>query len=240
MTVPDRRGTSRRMPGRAVFLLALGVTLAVTAGVAVYAAQPDDDFGAPAVTSLISGAPSAAAASTAAPAATPGSASAVRVPVTDGALRAAAEKPPTRLRIPALDLDAVVDAVGIDARTGEFAVPPSVDRVGWYRFGPGFSAGAGSIVIAGHVDSAAEGDGAFFRLGSLSAGDTMTLGAGGRTRSFEVVARERYAKTAIPLEKYFARDGATRLTLITCGGPFDPKTRHYRDNVVVTAVARSA
>jgi hypothetical protein len=53
--------------------------------------------------------------------------------------------------------------------------------------------------------------------------------------SFAVVARERYAKTAIPLEKYFARDGAVRLTLITCGGRFDPKTRHYQDNVVVTA-----
>jgi hypothetical protein len=25
------------------------------------------------------------------------------------------------------------------------------------------------------------------------------------------------------------------LTLITCGGPFDARTRHYRDNVVVTA-----
>jgi hypothetical protein len=64
------------------------------------------------------------------------------------------------------------------------------------------------------------------------------VGTAGKAREFEVVARERYAKTAIPLEKYFARDGAVRLTLITCGGPFDPGTRHYRDNVVVTAVHR--
>jgi hypothetical protein len=33
----------------------------------------------------------------------------------------------------------------------------------------------------------------------------------------------------------FARDGLLRLRLITCDGPFDAKTRHYRDNVVVTA-----
>jgi hypothetical protein len=64
----------------------------------------------------------------------------------------------------------------------------------------------------------------------------MTLaGPGGADRAFEVVARERYSKTRIPLDKYFARDGAPRLTLITCGGPFDSRTRHYRDNIVVTA-----
>jgi hypothetical protein len=51
-----------------------------------------------------------------------------------------------------------------------------------------------------------------------------------------VVAREEYDKTKIPLAKYFATDGAPRLTLITCGGPFNEATGHYRDNVVVTAV----
>lgn len=30
--------------------------------------------------------------------------------------------------------------------------------------------------------------------------------------------------------------GSPRLTLITCGGPFDAEARHYRDNIVVTAV----
>ncbi|MEU8659932.1 class F sortase, partial [Actinoplanes philippinensis] len=161
------------------------------------------------------------------------------VPVSDGGLPTAAEQAPARIRIPSLGLDAAVDAVGIDPATGDFAVPPSVDRVGWYRFGPGTSARAGSIVVAGHVDSAAQGAGAFFRLGALDDGDRVTLtGPDGRDRAFTVVARERFRKTAIPLEKYFARDGDVRLTLITCGGPFDAKTRNYRDNVVVTAVPR--
>jgi hypothetical protein len=52
---------------------------------------------------------------------------------------------------------------------------------------------------------------------------------------YTVAAREIYRKTAIPLDRYFARDGAPRLTLITCGGPFDRATGHYRDNVVITA-----
>ncbi|BBH70623.1 class F sortase [Actinoplanes sp. OR16] len=211
--------TPRRSPGRALLPLVAGLTLATTAGVAVIRSQPADDFGAPAVTALQS-----------APAQAPA------VPIADGALPTIDTRAPTRLRIPALDLDAAVEAVGIEPSTGDFAVPPSVDRVGWYRYGPGFAADAGSIVIAGHVDSAADGKGAFFRLGALENGDTITLvGAGGQEREFRVVARERYRKTAIPLPEYFARDGATRLTLITCGGPFDARTRHYRDNVVVTA-----
>jgi hypothetical protein len=51
-----------------------------------------------------------------------------------------------------------------------------------------------------------------------------------------VVGRTVYDKTEIPLERYFARDGAVRLTLITCGGEFDAQAGSYRDNVVVTAV----
>jgi hypothetical protein len=246
MSISHRDGPLRQTPGRAVLALVLGVALAGTAAVVVGRSQPAADFGAPSLTASSPTASSPAAPLSTSPlSAAPVSPSGVvtptaRVPIADGALPAATgSAAPNRLRIPGLDLDATVDAVGIDPATGDFAVPPSVDRVGWYRYGPGFSAGAGSIVIAGHVDSAAEGRGAFFALGDLGAGDTVTLtGPGGKTRTFEVVARKRYQKTAIPLEEYFARDGALRLTLITCGGPFDAETRHYRDNIVVTAMIR--
>ncbi len=169
--------------------------------------------------------------------ASPSAAASGGVPVQAGGLpSAAAVVTPKQLKIGRLGLTARVDAVGIDAATGDFAVPPSIDEVGWYRFGPGLEATAGSIVIAGHVDSAEQGKGAFFRLRELSPGDAMTVtGSDGVSRTFTVVAREIFAKTAVPLERYFARDGAPRLTLITCGGPFDAKTRHYRDNVVITA-----
>ena len=206
---------------RATLLVVGGLVLLIVAGVAVLRSRPAPTVGASAVTALASAepAPSTPVPSAAGPAAA-----------------AAADVAPARLRIPALKLDATVAAVGVDAETGEFDVPPSVDRVGWYKFGPGATATAGSIVVAGHVDSADQGKGAFFRLSSLAPGDTMTLaGPGGVDRAFTVVARERYQKTRIPLDRYFARDGAPRLTLITCGGPFDAQTRHYRDNIVVTA-----
>lgn len=219
MTGSRHRGTPRPRPGRALLLMAAGVALTTTFGVVACRSEPPGDFGVVTVSTPVTSAPAASAPAVATP-----------EPVRD-------EVAPARLAIPALKLTASVDAVGVDARTGDFAVPPSVDRVGWYRYGPGFSAANGSIVLAGHVDSADEGEGAFFRLGSLKKDDVVTLtGPDGTDRTFRVVARERYRKTAIPLEKYFVRDGDPRLTLITCGGPFDPETRHYRDNVVVTAV----
>jgi hypothetical protein len=42
-------------------------------------------------------------------------------------------------------------------------------------------------------------------------------------------------KEKLPTDIY-SRRGRPRLVLVTCGGPFDEATRHYRDNVVVTAV----
>jgi hypothetical protein len=34
----------------------------------------------------------------------------------------------------------------------------------------------------------------------------------------------------------FGRGGPTRLVLVTCGGRFDSTTKHFLDNIVVTAV----
>jgi hypothetical protein len=143
---------------------------------------------------------------------------------------------PVRVRIDRLHVAAIVVPTGVDA-TGAFAVPAGVDTVGWYRFGPGLGAPAGSMVIAGHVDSATQGAGAFAPLRHLRPGDRVEVtGSDGRDAVFTVVGREEHAKSTIDLDRYFATTGAPRLTLITCGGPFNRTTGHYRDNIVVTAV----
>ncbi|RLP92902.1 class F sortase [Micromonospora sp. BL4] len=211
----------------ALAAMAAGVAALTVATLVACGSQPADDVGTEEATALASATPSP-----------PAAAAVPSVPVTTGELPAdAATVPPVRLVIPQLDVTATVNAVGINERTDEFEVPPSVDQIGWYRYGPGLEADAGSVVIAGHVDSAKQGKGAFFRLRELDQGDTLTAtGSDGRARQYRVVAREEYAKTKIPLDRYFARDGKPRLTLITCGGPFDAETRRYRDNIVVTAV----
>ncbi|WKU04522.1 class F sortase [Micromonospora sp. HUAS LYJ1] len=213
----------------ALAAMAAGVAALTVATVVACGSQPAEDVGADEAAALASSSP---------PSPTTGTGGGPSVPVTAGDLPTAERTvPPVQLRIPAIDVTATVDPVGIDTRTDEFDVPPSVDQIGWYRFGPGLDTDAGSVVIAGHVDSSEQGKGAFFRLRELDRGDTVTAtGSDGKQRDYRVVAREEYAKTKIPLDRYFARDGKPRLTLITCGGPFDPKTRHYRDNIVVTAV----
>jgi hypothetical protein len=210
----------------ALVAAALGVVVLIGAGTVACRSRPPGDVGSAAASALAS-APAAASSGAAVPS----------VPVVEGTLPAAAGAvPPARLRIPSIRVDATVDPAAVDPATNDFDVPPSVDRVGWYRFGPGLTAGAGSVVVAGHVDAAGQGAGAFFRLRELAVGARVELvGPDAQVHAFRVVARETYRKSAIPLDRYFARDGPLRLTLITCGGPFDRRTGHYRDNVVVTA-----
>jgi sortase (surface protein transpeptidase) len=144
---------------------------------------------------------------------------------------------PVRLSIPAIGVEARVVPAGLESGTGEMEVPRAVDVVGWYRHGPALAEPAGSTVVAGHVDDAEQGPGAFFRLRDLGRDQRFTVtGSDGSRRRYRVVAREVFSKERMPLDRLFARDGAPRLTLITCGGDFDRSRRSYRDNIVVTAV----
>jgi sortase (surface protein transpeptidase) len=141
---------------------------------------------------------------------------------------------PTRLTVPALGVDAAVDAVGVDP-DGQMTIPAEVDRVGWYRFGP-VPGGSGSAVIAGHVDSREQGLGAMAPLRDAAVGDEIVVSdATGTASRWRVVSRELISTQVLPLDRLFSRDGPPRLTLITCGGPFLPEFRSYRDNVVVVA-----
>lgn len=143
---------------------------------------------------------------------------------------------PVELRIPAIDVRVPVDIVGLDA-SGQVEVPVDVARSGWYRFSAKPGSGEGSTVIVGHVDGVDQGAGAFYDLRSLSPGDTVVVTrADDRQVTYEVVARERFDKDRVPLRELFSRTGPERLTLITCGGPFDPASLEYTDNIVVTAV----
>lgn len=141
---------------------------------------------------------------------------------------------PARISAPSLGVDAPIDPVGI-AADGQMELPEDVSRVGWYRFGPAPGAD-GSAVVAGHVDDREQGPGALYPLQDAAVGDELTVtDAAGTATRWRVVSRELVTKQVLPVERIFARDGAPRLTLITCGGPFLPEFRSYRDNVVVVA-----
>lgn len=143
---------------------------------------------------------------------------------------------PRQITIPGLGVDAPVDIVGLIG-DGKVEVPTDVRRTGWYQYSQVAGASTGSTVIVGHKDGVDQGAGAFYDLGALDVGTRIivTTESGQRLR-YEVVARESFDKQVVPLAELFSGAGPHRLTLITCGGPFDATTLGYTDNVVVTAV----
>ena len=129
----------------------------------------------------------------------------------------------------------------VAARPGHAHPRARADQVRGRRIGTELRAAPGSeqgnAVLAGHVDAAGEGPGALFDLRGVEVGTRVTVtDTSGAEHAYEVVGRETVTKDVLPVEEIFARDGAHRLVVITCGGEFLPELRSYEDNVVVTAV----
>jgi hypothetical protein len=141
---------------------------------------------------------------------------------------------PVTVRIDPIGISGPVTPVGVQAESGELAVPPVAGVVGWYQYGPA-PGESGSAVLAGHVDWHGA-LGVFFRLAKVEVGSVVTIGFGdGSTRAFQVVERRLVLKPELPVEEVFARSGPPSLVLVTCGGEFDRSRRRYRSNVVVVA-----
>ena len=142
---------------------------------------------------------------------------------------------PSRVKLARLGIDAPVSSIAIDLKSGALGIPENIKRVGWWRDSAEPGATTGTTLLAGHVDSAKAGGGAFYALKNARSGDIVTLQAGAKTLRYRVTSMRRVAKGALPTGIY-TRTGQPRLVLVTCGGPFDTRTGHYRDNIIVTAV----
>ena len=143
---------------------------------------------------------------------------------------------PRRVTIDSVGIDATSSGVGIDTADGILGVSPNIQHTGWWVDGAQPGDKTGAVLIAGHVDKAGVGPGAFFHLKDAKPGEKVELtAAGGRTFTYKVVSVKSYLKQQLPTDVW-SRRGPARLVLVTCGGPFDRKARHYRDNVVLTAV----
>ncbi|MBJ7329856.1 MAG: sortase [Solirubrobacteraceae bacterium] len=144
---------------------------------------------------------------------------------------------PTSVSIDGLGVSAPITGSDIDteADPGALAVPKNIDRVGWWRDGAAPGDSSGTILLAGHVDSKKDGAGAFYALPKAQRGQTVTLrSSDGKSRRYRVSSVRRMPKGELPTS-VFTRTGARKLVLVTCGGPFNTATGHYRDNIVVTA-----
>ncbi len=139
-------------------------------------------------------------------------------------------KPPMRLRIPTINVDAAVEQVGVDSE-GRIAAPNKTDDVGWYKLGtaPG---DAGNAVIDGHLDWYT-GPAVFQRLGKMKVGDQiMVLREDGTQAKFIVDATSVMPYDA-STDAMFTRSGPPSLTLITCAGTWDRQRGTYLQRLVV-------
>ncbi|WP_250031361.1 class F sortase [Paractinoplanes maris] len=192
------------------------------------------------VLAIHSGRPAEDAGSVPAAAVAPGSAAAV-APASSPALRpsrgpapvpsAPAWAVPARVTIGKLRVAAPVDAVGVRADRS-LTVPDDPARLGWWIGSATPGSARGTVVIAGHVDTAEDGPGALFRLENLPLGATIEVRAGERVFAYRAVARRSYSKQRLPAD-LFAPGTAPRLALVTCGGSFHDGV--YSHNVVVYA-----
>ena len=138
---------------------------------------------------------------------------------------------PARLVIGALRVDAPVDAVGVDAARA-LAVPADPRRLGWWMGSATPGSTRGTVLLAGHVDTARDGRGALFGLERLAIGSRIELRAGTEVFAYRAVARRSYRKEKLP-PTVFRADGPPLLALVTCGGSF--RDGVYSHNVVVYA-----
>ena len=138
---------------------------------------------------------------------------------------------PARLRIPRIGVDARVREVGLNAN-GELIVPTAGDYVIWYGASapPGLP---GNSIFSGHVDW--EGRLAVFgRLKELGVGDEVeTVALDGAVRRFIVREVWSFEAGSAPLERVYGPTATPTVTLITCSGVFDLRTRDYSHRLVV-------
>ncbi|MFI5925197.1 class F sortase [Micromonospora sp. NPDC051543] len=141
--------------------------------------------------------------------------------------------PPTRVRVPRIGVDSALTVLGLD-RAGALVPPADFDTAGWYGGGPA-PGDTGPAVLAGHLDSR-RGPAVFARLDELRSGDRVQVWRDGRWLSFRVTGSLRTRKDEFPTATVYGPTPGPELRLVTCGGDFDRRRGHYRDNVVVFAV----
>jgi sortase A len=139
---------------------------------------------------------------------------------------------PKRLIIPALEIDAPLEEVGIN-QSGETAVPKDAAIPGWYKGGvkPGEQ---GNAVIAGHRDAWGGTPGVFFSLKKLKIGELITVEDGnGTIHRFKVIDIREYKTDLAPVQEIFGKSDKPRLQLITCSGTWSGARRSYEMRTVI-------
>ncbi|MCX6706478.1 MAG: class F sortase [Candidatus Woesebacteria bacterium] len=139
---------------------------------------------------------------------------------------------PMRLTIPAINVNAAVQYVGVTPK-GDMEVPNNATDVGWFKLGlrPGE---IGSAVIAGHFNGKNGEEAVFFNLYKLKVGDKLYVEDDKGTSTTFVVRESRTYGLGYAEEVFSSNDNA-HLNLITCDGVWDGAKKSYDKRLVVFA-----
>jgi hypothetical protein len=141
--------------------------------------------------------------------------------------------PPVKIAIPALGVEAMIEAVSDDP-DGAMSAPSDPDEVAWYERGPGMGV-PGNVVFAGHINWAGRTR-AFGLLDRLDPGDVIqVIDAKGRGFEYAVESSHWVRAEGAPVEEIFAQPTEPVITLITCGGEYVASRREYLDRLIVRA-----
>ena len=123
--------------------------------------------------------------------------------------------------------------VGFDV-DGWMEVPQSASVVAWFTGSPA-PGELGPSIIIGHVDMNGK-PGVFFNLKKLKQGDAISvIRSDGKIVKFLVTKTASYLKADFPTATVYGDIDHKGLRLITCGGIFDKKSKHYLSNIIVFA-----
>ncbi|MGA2284988.1 MAG: class F sortase [Dehalococcoidia bacterium] len=147
------------------------------------------------------------------------------------------------LIIPKIGVNAPINdrVIGTD---GAMGIPNGKDDVVWYDFQnyggmggfPGISGfGGANAVFSGHVDYHPHYTAVFWYLSELVQGDEIDVQLLDGSYVRYAVAWTQWIGDTDAFTQYALKDGSEELTIITCGGTFDPSTRNYDHRFVVRA-----
>lgn len=141
---------------------------------------------------------------------------------------------PIRLKIPAINVNVVIEYVGLTPQ-GAIDVPKKSNNVAWFDLGarPGDN---GSAIITGHVNWYAGASGVFANLHKLKPGDKITVQDNqGLLISFVIRESRIYDAAANAIDVFSSSDGKAHLNLITCEGLWNKLSQQYSKRLVVFA-----
>lgn len=138
------------------------------------------------------------------------------------------------LALPSIGVTAAAAGMSYE-RDGTPATPNSPWGVAWYTFSS-YPGSGGNAVFAGHVDWYTGAPAVFGGLRNIGAGDAIyTVLGDGTPIAYQVAYATWVRPETADVAAIFGHTGRDAVTIITCGGAWDPVAHDYSHRLIVRA-----